>query len=83
MNQSEEKPFFVCRNKETGQYLWIAFEVWEHKKKLGEAYPFSSIPVLQDFFEWQGRDLSKYDVLQVEYMVTKLDRLPPFKYGKR
>lgn len=39
------KPFFICQDKETRQYLWIAFKVWEHKNRTER---FSDLRFTQD-----------------------------------
>jgi hypothetical protein len=71
--RDDVKPFFICRLKSNGQYLWIAFEVWEDKQSIHEAYKFTSVHQIVDFFEWQGQDLSKYEIVKVEYLLNKVD----------
>jgi hypothetical protein len=70
------KPFFICQNKKTSQYLWIAFEVWEDRHTVSDAFKFSSVPQIVDFFEWQERNLDNYDIVQVEYVLKKVE--PPY-----
>jgi hypothetical protein len=73
---ADAKPFFICQRKDNGQYLWIAFEVWEDRHEVAEAYKFSSVPQIVDFFEWQGREIEKYDIVKVEYVLTTVK--PPY-----
>ena len=58
--------WYVCRHRKNYQFLWIAFETWEHTVDFHGAYKFFSVAQIVDFFNWQGRDLSKYVILRCE-----------------